>query len=266
MAQDHNRQPGASPDGARVHELDSLQEQEYLFPYHHVSRFRGDFSQCFNDTWGINYLHTIEFLLQELATERFDTLVDIGCGDGRLTKEIAHEFPDALVGGVDSSPRAIEFAKAFSPDLDFNCIDLIEFEANRKFDGALLIEVFEHIPHDQAPGLLEGVAKTLKPEAFLLVTVPHSNKPLEYKHYRHFTSEQLEQAFQPHFTLEKLVPFEQGSWQRRLVNRILSNRFVILNHRLLKNLLYSYTRDHLFFATERDCQRIYAKFRLKAKH
>jgi SAM-dependent methyltransferase len=41
-------------------------------------------------------------------------IVDVGCGNGRFTRALSHEFPRAL--GVDLSPHAIERARAESVD------------------------------------------------------------------------------------------------------------------------------------------------------
>ena len=90
----------------------SAQEAEYIFPYHYVAQRRPHFAQHFYDSWGINYVSTIEYLLSRLSETHFSSLVDIGCGDGRMTREIAARFPQCDVVGVDYSERAIALAKA----------------------------------------------------------------------------------------------------------------------------------------------------------
>ncbi len=95
-------------------EVQIKQDEEYSFPYHYVSRFRDGFSQTFNDTWGINYVSTIEYIIHRLQNENFNSLIDMGCGDGRLTQELAIEFPDKRILGVDYSRRAISLAKSLN--------------------------------------------------------------------------------------------------------------------------------------------------------
>src|SRR5262245_37977053 len=71
------------------HTPQTLQEAEYWFPYHYVSQWSPRFSQCFYDSWGIHYISTIEFLLEKLSALPFYSIVDIGCGDGRMSRELA---------------------------------------------------------------------------------------------------------------------------------------------------------------------------------
>ena len=43
----------------------------------------------------------------------------------------------------------------------------------------------------------------------------------------------------------------------------MTNRYFILNHRKLKNSMYAYYKDKLFFADETNCGRVYLKLRKK---
>ena len=61
-----------------------IQEIEYYFPYHYISEFRDGFNQTFNWTWGLYHISAVEFLISQLQTLDFDSVVDVGCGDGRL--------------------------------------------------------------------------------------------------------------------------------------------------------------------------------------
>lgn len=172
-------------------QIQVVQEEEYSFPYHYVSGTRGGFRQCFNFWWGINYEATIDFLLQRLARESFASVVDVGCGDGRLVKEIADAFPLVRVCGVDFSQRAIDLAMAMNPLGDYRVGDITKADFPQPFDAATLIEVLEHIPPDFARDFIDGVERVLAPGGTLYLTVPHVNEPLTRKHYRHFTLETL---------------------------------------------------------------------------
>src|SRR5512139_3905888 len=47
-------------------------------------------------------------------------VVDLGCGTGELTLQLANALPDSDVTGLDSSPQMLEKAAAFSgPGLQF---------------------------------------------------------------------------------------------------------------------------------------------------
>lgn len=61
--------------------VQKIQDDGYAFPYHYVADYKKGFSQCYNFPWGINYAATLEFLCDRLKKERFESLIDVGCGD-----------------------------------------------------------------------------------------------------------------------------------------------------------------------------------------
>lgn len=249
--------------------IDSIQQQqddEYSFPYHYVvKKTERGFSQCFNDVWGINYLATIEYLLLQIEKESFETVIDIGCGDGRFTRELAQRFPGRQIIGMDFSSRAIALAKAMSPDIDFRCVDIISQPCVERFDLAVLMEVYEHIEPDSCPEFSRSLARLIKRGGLLYLTVPHVNKLIEYKHYRHFTSEILIQEMSHDFEVLDVVFIEKRSYLKKLIDFILANGIFILNNKYLCNCLYEYYKSHLFLAqNENCCQRIIARFRRRS--
>lgn len=237
------------------------QESEYAFPYHYVSGFRGGFRQSFTDGWSIHYVSTIEFLLERLAGLPWRSLCDIGCGDGRMSREIKINFPDRQVDGIDFSTRAIQLAKAMNqdlPEISFESRDITEGHRERKYDAAVLMEVLEHIPPESAARFVTGVHEQLIPGGFLLLTVPHANKPLEYKHFRHFDSTGLRTILEPHFDVLEIQPFERRSLLTRLLKLFSGNGLYVLNNATLLDLVYMFYKKHLFHCrSESQCQRLF---------
>jgi 2-polyprenyl-3-methyl-5-hydroxy-6-metoxy-1,4-benzoquinol methylase len=244
------------------HAEQDLQENEYSFPYHYVTEFHDNwFRQHFVDTWGINYALTLEFMIERLNKIAPSSVIDIGCGDGRLTRELdIHATADRVVG-VDYSKRAVQLARAMNqdrPDLEFFALDITAPHALESFDAAVLMEVFEHIPIDQAANFMQSVRGLLKPGAKLMITVPHSNKPLEYKHFQHFTSESLVRYLEPHFRVDEIIPFEKKSWSRRILDKLLCNQWFVLNNLRLLRVIYRSHKSQLFYCkSESDCQRLF---------
>jgi SAM-dependent methyltransferase len=242
-----------------------IQESEYWFPYHYVGQFKDNrFKHFFLDTWAINYVSTIEYLLDNISTSPGDRIVDIGCGDGRLSRELALTYEKCSVIGIDFSPKAIALSSALNADvrnLKFKCHNILKKEISfHPFDTAMLIEVLEHIPLEDAIEFIRGVRRLLKKNGVLYLTVPHKNKPLEYKHFQHFSVDGIINHLQPPFDVTDVVPFEKISWRRIFLNRILSNKWFILKHpRLLKYLYLWYKKDLFFCQSEKDCQRIFIK-------
>lgn len=235
------------------------QDDEYVFPYHYVSQFRNGFTQVFNDTWGINYVSTIEYIIDQLKSENFSSLIDMGCGDGRLVKELSIEFPSQIISGVDYSSKAIGLAKIMSPDCEFYQSDITS-ELVKKTDFITLIEVFEHIPPEISNSFVDGIYHHLNDGGVLYITVPHENKPVEYKHYRHFNSQTISECFDERFIIDTITPFESNGVAKAIIDRVLTNSFFILNNKWLRNFIYSFYKKNLFLVSdESKCNRLFIR-------
>lgn len=66
-----------------------------------------------------------------------EAILDVGCGDGKITADFASALPDGRVVGIDSSPEMIAYAtRTYGniPNLSFDCQDARSFEAGQGFD------------------------------------------------------------------------------------------------------------------------------------
>ncbi len=244
--------------------ITNAQEDEYWFPYHYVAQYENNsFKHFFLDNWSINYVSTIEYLLKKISVDAVARIVDIGCGDGRFSRELSLANRNSTVVGIDYSKRAIALASAMNPDINnlkFHSIDITEKHDLAPFDIAILMEVFEHLPIEDADLFMSSVRTLLRAGGTLYITVPHENKPVEYKHFQHFSVERIVSYLRPHFEVVEVVPFERISWTRKLILNALSNRFFILNHSRLLSIIYRWYKGHLFFcSSEKECQRIFVK-------
>jgi 2-polyprenyl-3-methyl-5-hydroxy-6-metoxy-1,4-benzoquinol methylase len=245
-------------------EIQSNQEVEYWFPYHYVTKMpKHGFREHFVDTWGINYISTIELIIDQIVKWPEYSIIDVGCGDGRLARELKIAFPNRQICGVDYSSRAIDLARVMNqsvPDLHFFDCDITTTKLDHTSDVAILMEVFEHIPLDECDKFLKSVASLLTEGGQLLLTVPHSNKPVEYKHFQHFTVSSISEYLSRYFVVEEVVLFEKKGFRRRVVEKILCNGLFVLNHQHLLDGLYSYCKKRLFYCdSELDCQRIFVR-------
>jgi trans-aconitate 2-methyltransferase len=101
-------------------------------------------------------------LIAELEFEGDERILDLGCGDGVLTAELAEFVPDGFVLGIDASESMIETARKDHAGinvrfelLDINAIDF-ESEFDLVFSNATLHWVKDHCK------LLRNVFKSLK--------------------------------------------------------------------------------------------------------
>jgi len=67
-------------------------------------------------------------LIAQLHLRGDEQILDVGCGDGKVTAEIAHVVPRGSVTGIDASPQMIEFARRMfpsgkHPNLEFQICD-----------------------------------------------------------------------------------------------------------------------------------------------
>jgi trans-aconitate methyltransferase len=87
-----------------------------------------------------------------------ECILDLGCGTGHLTAQIAEK--GARVVGVDSSAEMIATARANYPDLEFQAADAASLAFHSEFDAVFSNAVLHWVKdHD---GVAFGVANALK--------------------------------------------------------------------------------------------------------
>jgi SAM-dependent methyltransferase len=96
-------------------------------------------------------------LLVQLAAQPGERILDLGCGDGTLTEQIA--AAGASVVGIDSSPEMV--AGTASRGLDARVIDATKLPFDGEFDAVFSNAVLHWIA--DADAVLGGVFRALKP-------------------------------------------------------------------------------------------------------
>jgi len=104
--------------------------------------------------------------IEKLKLNKGENVLDVGCGDARVTAEIAKQVYLGSVIGVDSSQSMVDLAgKRFSgsnySNLSFMCVDARKLNFGNQFDvvtsNAVLHWIDDHI------SVLKGIYKALKP-------------------------------------------------------------------------------------------------------
>lgn len=98
-------------------------------------------------------------VLQWLAPQSGEHILDIGCGTGALTAKIAKS--GAMVKGIDASPDMIATAKATYPQLPFEVMDAEQLPYKEAFDALFSNATFHWIKDQEA--LINGMYRSLKP-------------------------------------------------------------------------------------------------------
>jgi SAM-dependent methyltransferase len=137
-------------------------------------------------------------LVRELVPPSKDSLVvDIGCGTGGNTGALAAEYRCV---GVDSSPHAVELARARFPQATFLCGD-VESTAGPMLGEArvvLMMDVLEHVRDDFE--LFSMVAAKVVPGTYFVLTVPAGvdlwgRHDIVSSHYRRYDVQRFEKVW-----------------------------------------------------------------------
>lgn len=111
-------------------------------------------------------------LITKLGLQGNENILDIGCGDGKVTVEIAAHVPRGSVLGVDNSSSMIELARSVYsnkkyPNLFFQQVDARALTFDQRFDivfsNATLHWVRDHQP------VLKGIYASLCPGGRILL-------------------------------------------------------------------------------------------------
>lgn len=93
-------------------------------------------------------------------------ILEIGCGYGRLTREIRARYPDAEVWGLDVNAAVLEEAGRYDPRTTFACGDSID---KTGFDAIYSVALFQHLPDSEKQAYIEQAYTALNPGGILRV-------------------------------------------------------------------------------------------------
>ncbi len=111
-------------------------------------------------------------LIAKLDLEGHEHVLDIGCGDGKISAELARHVMRGSVVGVDSSENMIQKARsAFPPEvhgnLSFTVRDARELGFEEQFDVVFSNATLHWVKDHRA--VLQSVAQSLKPRGRVLL-------------------------------------------------------------------------------------------------
>lgn len=111
-------------------------------------------------------------LILKLNIQPADKILDIGCGDGKITAELAALVPQGSVIGIDSSEGMIQYAKTCYPNEKFPNLQFFLMDARQLtfqnefttiFSNAALHWVDNHL------AVLQGIHHSLQPGGKVLL-------------------------------------------------------------------------------------------------
>jgi trans-aconitate 2-methyltransferase len=109
-------------------------------------------------------------LLSALPPIDARVVVDLGCGPGNSTEELAARYPRAQASGIDSSQDMIEAARARLPGIRFAVQDLQTWDDPGLFDVILANAVLQWVPSHEV--LLPALIAKLERGGALALQMP----------------------------------------------------------------------------------------------
>jgi trans-aconitate methyltransferase len=100
--------------------------------------------------------------IDKLQLQRGDCVLDVGCGDGKITAELARRVPDGSVTGVDRSDAMITLAKRSvqGPNFVFRVLDAQHLDYTQEFDAVFSNSAIHWMPDQFA--VMQGISRALK--------------------------------------------------------------------------------------------------------
>jgi ubiquinone biosynthesis O-methyltransferase len=98
------------------------------------------------------------------------SIVDLGCGGGLVTENIAKNFANAKIIGYDMSEKSISIAREHGkkiPNLSYQVASIYDLPiSNASVDVVIVSDVFEHL--ENLPRALDEISRVLKPGGLLV--------------------------------------------------------------------------------------------------
>lgn len=143
-------------------------------------------SESFYDEWTqkllIDYVRgnrrinmAINFAISEFP-DNTTTVLDIGCGIGWSTHEMAVNHPNIACKGIDLSNNLIEIAKSifYRNNLSYHRENILNPKTllDSKFDVITLLDVYEHIPRNEQRKANKVLSDLLNNKGKIILTCP----------------------------------------------------------------------------------------------
>jgi 2-polyprenyl-3-methyl-5-hydroxy-6-metoxy-1,4-benzoquinol methylase len=113
-------------------------------------------------------------------------LLDVGCGNGELMRLLHAEMPEWKLFGVDITPETIAWASQIDPNFDYRKMSALDLTFSEGyFDIVFCGETLEHLESPEAA--IYQMKRVLKPEGYLICSVPNEGNNRSPEHLREFT-------------------------------------------------------------------------------
>lgn len=121
--------------------------------------------------WNHN-IHYHGAILKEVP-EGARTALDVGCGNGLLTRELQRVVPEVV--GIDADERVLEQARRACGDVEWVLGDVLTHDFDRRFDVVVSVAVLHHFP-DLRAALMRLAALTAPGGVLAIIGVARATR------------------------------------------------------------------------------------------
>jgi len=168
-----------------------------------------------------NYLHDFnekireDIILDYLKWSKHKNVLDVGCGEGTLTKKIS--LYSEAIDAFDISANAIDFAKTMSDSQNIHYFDLDAADyiaSDKKYDLILCSEMIYYLSNQQIIRLFEELRESIRSNGYFILTARSSD---------YFSIEEIIELLSDHFKVINISPiWRPNKFKHKLVKRICS--------------------------------------------
>lgn len=118
------------------------------------------------------------FIINQLKKTKFNSLLDIGCGDGFLINLIKNNFQREKLFGADVSTKVIEINSSRYEGIKFFPLDISNenIQEKDKYDVVICSEVIEHLENWKQA--LKNLSKLIDKNGYLILTTQSGKRYL----------------------------------------------------------------------------------------
>jgi len=101
-----------------------------------------------------------------------ETILDWGCGTGRVTRHLGNYFPEAGITGIDANPACIDWLQDNIPHIDWQLgsYQLVNKISSNSFDLIIALSVLTHLPASEQANWLNKLYSLLQPQGLVLLS------------------------------------------------------------------------------------------------
>jgi len=138
-----------------------------------------------HNVWGTSIPYTLPIVLEMVPEIEGKTVLDVGCGFGRLSllaalkgakQVIAVDLSEPLIESLENTVKRLNLTNLEAYIMDIEELDL----QPNQFDVVFFCEVIEHLPYTKKA--LQAIHSVLKPTGSVVISTPNSLNVVGFKH------------------------------------------------------------------------------------